>query len=163
MIAASVWMLLARTVVPPAPTGARTSRFRALTTPDVTVPDRPSGAPMATTCWPTRRPESSPRLSVGNPDASIFNTARSVFGSVPTMVASLTSPLLRRTLMRPLLPAVSMTWSLVTIAPSDVRMAPEPEPDPVAPWAKIVTTAGSAARVNRTTSQVLSRPPSPAT
>ena len=89
LIEASVWTDPISTVTPPWPVGAVTSRFRALTMPDVTVPDSPSGAPNATTGCPTCRAVASPSRIVGRPGPSTLSTARSVFGSVPTSVADL--------------------------------------------------------------------------
>ena len=58
--------------------------------PVVTVPESPSGLPMAMTGWPTVRDPESPMLigtrSLGG--LEIWSTARSVVGSVPTIVAS---------------------------------------------------------------------------
>jgi len=109
LMAVSVWMLPASTVMPESPPPAMMSRSRALTMPEVTVPTSPSGAPIAITCCPTRGPASSLSATVGNPDASTLITARSVAASVPTSVDGLVSPLLSRTLTSPPRSADSMT------------------------------------------------------
>ena len=63
-------------------------RLRALTMPSVTVPDRPSGAPMATVVSPTLSLLESPHVIGVIPLApSSLMTARSVIGSVPTILA----------------------------------------------------------------------------
>ena len=63
-------------------------RFRALTMPSVTVPARPSGAPIATAVSPTFSLLESAKVIGVSPDApSSLMTARSVVGSVPTIVA----------------------------------------------------------------------------
>ena len=66
-----------------------TGRFSALTMPEVTVPDRPSGDPTATTVWPTTSEPDEPRVAGVRPETPLaLTTARSVDGSRPTMVAS---------------------------------------------------------------------------
>ena len=50
LIAASVWMASSTVTSPPEPSPAATGRSSALTMPVVTVPCRPSGEPIATTC-----------------------------------------------------------------------------------------------------------------
>ena len=62
-------------------------RPRALTIPMVTVCFRPNGLPMAKTRSPTRACEESAIGIVGRLVASTFNTAISVFASVPTSFA----------------------------------------------------------------------------
>ena len=61
--------------------------------PLVTVPERPSGAPRATTGWPTFSADDEPKGMTGSePVLSIFSTARSVSGSRPTMCAGFVVP-----------------------------------------------------------------------
>ncbi len=67
-----------------------TGRLSALTMPVVTVPDRPSGLPMAMTGWPTTTCDESP-MDIGTRSLGGLlssRTARSVDGSVPTIFAS---------------------------------------------------------------------------
>ena len=93
MIAASVW-IASNTVFwllasPPAETG----RFNALMMPVVTVPSRPSGDPIATTPWPTRKLAEEPRLIGVRPETpSARTTAISLAGSVPTTVKGAVRP-----------------------------------------------------------------------
>ena len=96
LIAAEVWMALVTTVsleVWPSGEGLAslvlTGRLSAETMPVVTVPERPSGLPTAMTGSPTLRAALSPRLiGVRSLGAEVsLMTARSVEGSVPTMVA----------------------------------------------------------------------------
>ena len=55
--------------------------------PEVTVWPMPKGLPMATTKSPTFMASESPNLSSAKSCASIFSTAMSVPGSVPTSCA----------------------------------------------------------------------------
>ena len=64
------------------------SRPRAEMMPAVAVPPRPNGLPIATTQSPTRALSESPNATYGKPLASTLISARSVFGSLPTSVAS---------------------------------------------------------------------------
>ena len=94
--------------------GTSTVRSIALTMPDVTVPDSPSGAPIATTGWPTctESEEPSPmtfRLS----DCATLSTARSVSTSRPTIVAGTEVPSENVTSTFPPLAAIAITWLLV--------------------------------------------------
>ena len=86
LIAASVWMMprISRLF------SERNERFRLLMMPVVSVRSRPNGLPMAKTRRPTSSFDESPQgsgtsFSAG---ASIFSTARSLFGSAPTSLAS---------------------------------------------------------------------------
>ena len=115
LIAASVWIASVTEDWPSSPAVA-TGRSRALMIPVVTVPWRPSGAPMATTGWPTCSVEESPIAAGVSPDASCaWTTARSVIGSRPTMVASYVVPTLVTTCIWPPLAAAATTWLLVRI------------------------------------------------
>ena len=120
MIAASVWMAPAMSVVvcwdccgelPPPSWMVRSS---ALTMPEVTEPSRPSGLPMARTVSPTRSAELSPNFAGVSPDTLLTRTtARSVFGSVPTICAVAVRPSEKLTCT--VLPfASATTWLFVT-------------------------------------------------
>src|SRR5262245_12381952 len=150
LIAASVWIALktAASAWPPALSEelVRTGRFRALTMPDVTVPCRPSGDPMATTCWPTCRSADEPSFAgfrLLTPDALI--TARSELGSRPRISALAVLPSLNVTRSWPPLAASSTTWLLVRICPSELMITPEPSPAPPWPLTSIETTLGRTA------------------
>ena len=69
LMAASVWTALS-TVASLAPDSCPTltARFSALMIPVVTVPPRPSGAPNATTCWPTRNESELPMVTGVSPE-----------------------------------------------------------------------------------------------
>ncbi len=63
-------------------------RLRAQTMPVVTVPDRPSGAPIAMAVSPTFSLLESANVAGVMPLASVsLMTARSLIGSVPTIFA----------------------------------------------------------------------------
>ena len=68
LIAASVWMASSTVFWFPASPPAATGRFSALMMPVVTVPSRPSGEPIATTSWPTRRLPDEPSVIGVSPD-----------------------------------------------------------------------------------------------
>ena len=77
---------------------------------EVTVFDRPSGDPMAITCWPTASVASDPSVAgcrFVTPAALI--TARSVVGSRPMMVAFTVRPSLIVTAITPDVAADSTT------------------------------------------------------
>src|SRR6476469_9399019 len=104
----------------------RTGRFRAETMPDVTVAERPSGEPIATTGWPTARSAELPSVAGVRPETpSALITARSSVAVVPTKLAVAVVPSLNRT-SRSVAPAT--TWLLVRMRPSAVRITPEPSP-----------------------------------
>src|ERR1700761_3896612 len=70
-----------------------TGRFSALTMPVVTVPDRPSGDPIATTGWPTFRSDEEPSEIGGSPLTPCTRiTAISLVGSAPTTVKGAVRP-----------------------------------------------------------------------
>ncbi len=75
LIAASVWMALMKAVLAESP--ADTGRLSALMMPVVTVEDRPSGAPTATTCSPTWTSSESPKGRAVSPERSTRSTATS--------------------------------------------------------------------------------------
>ena len=70
--------------------------------PDVTVPPKPRGFPIAKTISPTLEMSESPQftLCILIDEGSIFKTAMSVLGSVPTSSAGTSSiPLLKITVI----------------------------------------------------------------
>jgi hypothetical protein len=78
--------------------------------PLVTVLASPTGAPMATTGWPTLTPLEVPNEIVGYELCPLtLITARSVLGSRPTRVAGAVAPSLNTTWMEPPLAAAAMT------------------------------------------------------
>ncbi len=73
--------------------GTSTVRLRALTMPDVTVPDNPSGAPIAPTGSPTCTDDDEPsEITLRWGELSILSTARSVCGSRPVIAAEAVWP-----------------------------------------------------------------------
>ena len=155
LIAASVWIasmtVLAFSV--PVASPVRTGRFSALTMPLVTVPCRPSGEPIATTCSPGARSAELPRVALVRPLTPLaWITARSVTGSRPTMLAVAVLPSLSVTEMLPPPEAASATtWLLVRIRPSDESTMPVPSPPPWAVVTSIETTLGSTAAATAST------------
>ena len=102
--------------------------------PVVTVPSRPSGEPIATTSWPTRRLPEEPSVIGVRPDTPCtLTTAMSLLGSVPTTVNGAVRPSAKVTLVCAPPPESSggrrTTWLLVRISPSVDRMMPEPSSD----------------------------------
>ncbi len=92
-------------------------RFSALTIPFVTVPARPSGAPIAIAVSPTLSLSESANSAGCRSLASVsLITARSEMGSVPTTVASKTRPSFVVTLIAASAAAPSSvtTWVLVS-------------------------------------------------
>ena len=81
--AASVWITSSISRPAPAVRVGR-DRPRALTTPAVTEPARPSGLPTATTSWPTTSSSASPSSAGGGVVPDVRSTARSDSGSAPT-------------------------------------------------------------------------------
>src|ERR1700758_3522373 len=70
-----------------------TGRFIALMIPVVTVPDKPSGDPIATTGWPTRRSDEEPIVMGVRPEIPCTRiTAISLVGSAPTTVNGAVRP-----------------------------------------------------------------------
>jgi hypothetical protein len=70
--------------------------------PEVTVPPKPNGLPIASTMSPTLDISESPQLTgwISTASGSIFRTAISVLGSVPTNSAGTSSmPLLKMTVI----------------------------------------------------------------
>jgi hypothetical protein len=104
--------------------------------PVVTVPSSPSGEPMATTSWPTRRLPEEPSVIGVRPDAPwARTTAMSLLGSVPTTVNVVVRPSAKVIFVwaPPGAPGVSLaaatTWLFVMMRPSADRMMPEPSSD----------------------------------
>ena len=112
LIAASVWT----TPEIVWPFGDWMSRPRAETTPEVSVPERPKGEPIAIAGWPTRRLEELPSdsgVSFATALSATSRTARSSVASWPTTRAGSALPCSpKRTVTRR---APSTTCSLVTI------------------------------------------------
>ena len=80
---------------------------------------------MATAISPCTIEEESPNSAGVRPVASILMTARSVFSSMPSSVASYSVPSMTRTVMDC---APLTTWALVMMVPSSVIITPEPVP-----------------------------------
>ena len=113
--------------------------------PEVTVPDRPSGEPTATTVWPTTRLAELPSVAGVQPETPFaLMTARSELGSRPMISASTVLPSWVVTCREPPAAAPATTWLLVRISPSELRMMPEPSPPlPSVDRSTIDTTLGS--------------------
>ena len=104
----------------------RTDRSTALTMPEVTVPDSPSGDPTASTCSPTRTPAELPSVSARNAaPSSTRNTARSFSGSAPTTSAANRRPSgpVTNTVAEP----ASRMWLLVSTCRWSSMRNPVPE------------------------------------
>src|SRR5918995_1760877 len=111
--------------------GTSIVRSREDTMPEVTVgpPSSASAYPIATTCWPRRRPSLEPSGTVVRPFACTFRTARSCSQSPPITRAPyrVGSSSDVETVMRD---APCTTWQLVTTTPLDRTMKPVPIPSP---------------------------------
>ena len=116
LIAASVWMASITASAPESPASSRTGRSSALTMPWVTVPTRPSGEPMAITASPTASPADDPIAATTGFATSTLTTARSVFGSRPTIRAGARVPSAKTASSRLPAPAAAgaTTWLLVS-------------------------------------------------
>ena len=122
----------------------RTGRAVLDTIPLVTVSDSPSGAPTATTAWPTVSASDLAKVAGFRlADAGTLITARSVVAAVPTIVASATVPSSKVTRIWPDEPAPDTTWSLVRMWPSVSSTTPVPRPPPCPERTVMVTTDGS--------------------
>ncbi len=119
--ATSLWMMASIR----RPSCARRVRPRALTTPALTVKEKPSGLPMATTSWPTRNVALRPSSAAGRWVASMCTTARSVAGSSPTTCAECVVPSGSEMATSR---APRTTCALVRRYPSGVKSTPEPPP-----------------------------------
>ena len=124
--AASVWITssIRRTA---APLRVGSDRPRALTTPAVTEPARPSGLPTATTSWPTTSWSASPSSAGGGVSPEARSTARSDSGSAPTTVNGVEVPSPNEAVPDWAWPT---TWALVSRNPSLVNTTPEPRLSP---------------------------------
>ena len=126
--AASVWMTSSIRRPPP---GVGSDRPRALTTPAVTEPARPSGLPTATTSWPTTSWSASPSSAGGGVAPEALSTARSDSGSAPTTVNGVEVPSPNEAVPDCALPT---TWALVSRNPSPVNTTAEPRLSPPRRW-----------------------------
>src|SRR5437870_5476187 len=100
------------------------SRAVAEMIPEVTVPPRPNGLPIANTQSPTRVFVESPQFAAGSgPFGSIFSSARSVTASRPMTWACNAVSSDKVTVMWS---ALAITWLLVTINPDGSMMKREP-------------------------------------
>src|SRR4051794_28501162 len=119
-------------------------RPSALTTPVVTVPDRPNGLPIATTPSPTFTFEESANVSGWSllDDTDTRITAMSLDASAPTTRAEALLPSANCTWIEP---PPETTWSLVTMSP---RLSTT-NPDPSAfegPFVTVMSTTPARAR-----------------
>ena len=105
-------------------------RPRALTTPAVTEPARPSGLPTATTSWPTTSSSASPSSAGGGVVPDVRSTARSDSGSAPTTRNGVVVPSANAAVPAGAPPT---TWALVRMKPSPVKTTPEPRLSPPRP------------------------------
>src|SRR6202011_3561407 len=122
--AASVWMTSSMIRVC-GPNRAGRDRPRALTTPAVTLRANPSGLPMATTSWPTRRRSASPSSAAASSPRSACRTARSDSGSRPVTWYAISRP--SASVSWPRLVSAT-TWADVMRNPSAVSATAEPLP-----------------------------------
>ena len=142
LIAASVCKALIKELSV-AESPAVTGRFFALMIPKVTVPDKPSGEPIAITGSPTATLSLSPNWRAGRFFALIFNTARSYEESRPRIVPSYISPLLSVTrIVPPFSATAAITWLFVKIYPLLSITKPDPVPPPLVELVVTETTDG---------------------
>src|SRR5579885_2056252 len=94
LIGAEVWIMFGITVAGPF---SITLRCSVLTMPTVTDSAKPSGAPIASVNWPTRRSFESVTWIGRSPGDVILSTARSSGASIPAMVAGRVAPVDRVT------------------------------------------------------------------
>src|ERR1700757_795411 len=100
------------------------SRAVAEMMPEVTVPPRPKGLPIASTQSPTLALVESPQVADGSGAfGSTLRSARSLTGSRPTTSACKVVSSDRVTVI---CSALAMTWLLVTMRPEGSMMNPEP-------------------------------------
>jgi hypothetical protein len=119
--AASVWITSSTT----RPEAVGRERPRADTMPAVTLPDRPSGLPRATTSCPTRSLEASPCSTGGGVIPRACRTARSLSESRPTTSAVDVVPSVK---VASAVVAPATTWALVSRYPSPVMTLALPAP-----------------------------------
>lgn len=148
LIAASIWIALVTTDVPPPSPDADTGRSTADTMPVVAVFARPSGLPTARTDSPTVTSSESPSVAGWRSSGASTSctTARSVAGSSPTIFASNRRPSLSVT-WTVSFSAPDTTWLFVTTWPLSSMMTPEPSAPPCGVWTWIATTDGATALV----------------
>ena len=156
LIAASVWMASSTVfwfcASPPAATG----RFSALMMPVVTVPSSPSGEPIATTSWPTRRFAEEPNVTGVSPDDALGPHHGDVAARIGADDGERRDRCHRRRSpwsVRARLPGppgmsgppldADTTWLLVRIRPSEDRMIPEPSSDARPMSTSSLTTLGT--------------------
>ena len=152
--AASVWITFSTSLVTdPALVGSE--RPRALTTPAVTDPAKPSGLPIATTSWPTFSRDASPSWAGVREAAAALRTARSDSGSVPTISMPNSVPSAKEALPR-FDPAT--TWAEVRMKPSGVMTTPLPPPCPSGPFrVRRVTRRLPTDGISRSATRVMTR------
>src|SRR5215468_2494570 len=110
LMAASVWIADTSSAVVLSSPGTWMVRSRALTMPAVTVSDRPSGAPITTTGWPTTADADEPSwITLSWCEGWTLMTARSVSGSLPVICAGAVVPLENCTSIEPPSAASAMT------------------------------------------------------
>ena len=115
--------------------------------PALTLLDRPSSLPIATTVSPTCTLSLSARVAVVRPgDALALTIARSSDGSAATIVAGTVVPSVNVTVIVPPFSAALMTWLFVRISAVGLRRT-IPEPSSVCGGPRTVsdTTTGSTA------------------
>src|SRR5271155_1080561 len=92
--------------------------------PEVTVPPRPNGLPMASTQSPTLALVESPQAAAGSGFGALtFNSTRSLTESRPTTCAC---KLVLSDNVTVICSALAITWLLVTIRPEGSMIKPEP-------------------------------------
>ena len=96
---------------------AWTGRFSADTIPDVTVPCRPSGEPIAITGSPTASLSESPSWATVSLLFGTLMTARSLVGSCPTIRASAVSSLVKVTTILALLSPIAAEMTPHVVRP----------------------------------------------
>src|SRR5580693_7541578 len=140
--AASVWMT-SSTIRTLSPARVGRERPRALTTPAVTVPARPSGLPTATTSCPTLSCDASPNEAGTGVAPSVRSTARSERGSLPTTWNGTAVPSAKAAWPASALPT---TCALVSKKPSFVNTTAEPAPAATVPSRRRRDTCKAATR-----------------
>ena len=126
----------------PCPPPAVTGRFLALTMPSVTVPDSPSGEPIASTGSPTTTLSELPSGSAGR-FLAFTSQHRDVIarGLAERPSPTVERPLLKVTSTSPW--ASATTWLFVTMTPVSSMTNPEPVACPFEVSTLICTTLGS--------------------
>ena len=123
-----------------------TFRCSALMMPALTLLDRPSSLPIATTESPTCTLSLLASVAVASPDTPVaLTTARSSDVSEATIVAGAVLPSVNVTVIVPPSPAALTTWLFVRMTPSERSTMPEPSSVSREPWTVNDTTTGSTA------------------